>query len=369
MVENKQRSCNLDLIRVFALLTVVSVHFFWDGTFYDQVIDSPYMVFPLCVRNFSMICVPLFLMLSGYLLKNRKPCKSYYCKLFQTVGIYLLSSIAYCILVYCLRREEFSLGKAIRGIFAFETLSYAWYIEMYIGLFLMIPFFNMAYGNCSDKGKKLLVITALILTALPSLLNIWRPHDLSWWLRPGSSNEYFEIAPDQWEAMHFFTFYFIGAYLRDFPLKLKPLPTLLLAVGVCLVGGVFTYYRCYGYIFAGWAWTSYQSVLTTVQSVLVFHFLNSLDLSKLGNGWKKLLKKLSSWVLGAYLCSSFFDEYFYPQLVEAQPVFLRSFLYYPVMVAAVAVCSIAVSVPVTEFYHLCEGLVVKWCRRREEKVS
>lgn len=359
MLEKKQRSCNLDVIRIFAFLMVVSVHFFWNGNFYGQNINTPYMIFPILIRNLSMVCVPLFLLLSGYLLKGRTVSKGFYCKLIPTVGIYLLASLACMAYAYLNREEGFSLSKSLWGIFSFTTAPYSWYIEMYIGLFLMIPFFNIAYGKCSERGKKILVLTALISTALPSVLNIWRPTDLSWWLRPGSSEEYYEIFPNQWESLYPITFYFLGAYLRDFPPKLKPLPTFFLLVGVCSIGAVFSYYRTYGYLFHSSKWTAYQSALVTSQAVLTFHFFNSLDLSRVSERWRKVLARLSSWVLGAYLCSSIFDSWLYPILLEKQPVFLKSFIYYPIMVIVVSICSMLLSAVLNLIYDIIETAVKK----------
>lgn len=365
MIEQKQRSCNLDVLRIFAFLTVVSVHFFYNGEFYGVYINSPIMLAPICIRNFSMICVPLFLMLSGYLLKNRTMSKAYYCKLIPTVGIYLLASICCMIFAYFHNGAEFSFRESIRGVLSFKTAAYSWYVEMYIGLFLMFPFFNLAYGKCSDKGKKILVLTALVSTALPSLFNIWRLEP-SWWLDPGSSEDYLELIPNQWEAMYPFTFYFVGAYLRDFPPKIKPLHTFFLIIGVCIVGGLFSMYRCYGYGFDGGRWTAYQSTLTTIQTVLVFHFINSVDLSWVNEKWRKILAKLSSWVLGAYLCSSIFDDWFYPILVEATGSFLRRLVYYPLVVVVVAVCSMALSAILNGIYSLCEKLVVTRNQKKQQ---
>ena len=61
----------------------------------------------------------------------------------------------------------------ILSILDFSADSYAWYIEMYIGLFLIIPFLNILWNNLNDVGRKWLIITLLGLTALPSLLNCW----------------------------------------------------------------------------------------------------------------------------------------------------------------------------------------------------
>ena len=369
MIEHKQRSSNLDVIRIFAFLCVVSVHFFRKTEFYDNGIYGIVVIIPITIRNCAMVCVPLFMMLSGYLLKNRTPTKKYYFKLFQTVGIYVLASLACGAYSYISNPGEFSLGEALWGILSFETAPYSWYVEMYIGLFMLIPFLNKMYNSGSEKWKKGLLLTFLILTLLPSILNIWRFAELSWWKRPSSSQDYMPLIPDQWEVLYPFTYYFIGAYLRDYPLKLKPLPTLGLLLGVIVVGNAFAFYRDFGQPLSSGRWINYQSVMITSQSVLVFHFLQNLNLSRLGNGSRKVLAKLSSWVLGAYLCSSIFDEYLYPILCAWEPSYVRRLIYFPLIVLAVAVLSMALSAILNGVYNLCEKLVVKCCSRKSPETQ
>lgn len=42
---------------------------------------------------------------------------------------------------------------------------------MYIGLYLLIPFFNVLYHNLKGK-KEILIITLIIFMALPGIFNI-----------------------------------------------------------------------------------------------------------------------------------------------------------------------------------------------------
>ena len=126
MIERKQRSCNLDVIRIFAFLCVVSVHFFLNTNFNSQMIGRKLMLIPVAARSFFLICVPLFLLLSGYLMKNKTFSKSYYLKLFQTLGIYVLASIACAVYAFLSNRESFSFRDAAAGVLSFRTAPYSW---------------------------------------------------------------------------------------------------------------------------------------------------------------------------------------------------------------------------------------------------
>ena len=62
-----QRDIGLDLTRILAFLAVPSVHFFLNSTYYDTAIVGPRMALMTVMRTAFMVCVPLYMLLSGYL--------------------------------------------------------------------------------------------------------------------------------------------------------------------------------------------------------------------------------------------------------------------------------------------------------------
>lgn len=80
MNRNNKRSRNpaLDIVRCVALFSVVGVHFFLNSGFYDEIVQGERMYVMTVVRSACMICVPLFMLLSGYLMRTRKPSSRYY---------------------------------------------------------------------------------------------------------------------------------------------------------------------------------------------------------------------------------------------------------------------------------------------------
>lgn len=50
-----------------AFLAVPSVHFFLNSTYYDTAIVGPRMALMTVMRTAFMVCVPLYMLLSGYL--------------------------------------------------------------------------------------------------------------------------------------------------------------------------------------------------------------------------------------------------------------------------------------------------------------
>ena len=82
----------MDIVRCTALFCVVSVHFFLNSGFYDETVSGWRMYLMTMLRTGFMICVPLFMVLSGYLMLHKKAEKSYFMKIGRTLVIYLLAS-------------------------------------------------------------------------------------------------------------------------------------------------------------------------------------------------------------------------------------------------------------------------------------
>ena len=71
-IKKRVRDPKLDIIRIFALICVVGVHFFLNCGFYDVPIVGKRMYVASVVRAFFITCVPLFLMLTGYLVNKKQ---------------------------------------------------------------------------------------------------------------------------------------------------------------------------------------------------------------------------------------------------------------------------------------------------------
>lgn len=64
------RDLGLDITRIIAFASVPSVHFFLNSGFYDTPVLGEKMYIMVIFRTLFMICVPLFMLLSGYLMSE-----------------------------------------------------------------------------------------------------------------------------------------------------------------------------------------------------------------------------------------------------------------------------------------------------------
>ena len=343
----------LDIVRCFALFCVIGVHFFLNTGFYDVTIVGIGMYFLVLVRNFFMICVPLFLILSGYLLKNKEVSTSYYLRIIPILGVYLLASFVCSLYRFVFLPEEFSVTSTIAGLFGYYAAPYGWYIEMYIGLFLLIPFLNILYKHIPTKKFKRVFILSLVL------------------LSGGSSlvNDFFPLFPGYWTCIYPITFYFIGCYLAEYPIKLKPLFNLVLIAVAFLISGSVSYFFSYGSVFQYGQWQEHYSILTTLQTVLVFTFIMQGNCSRISTKISKILSYVSNCCLGAYLVSWVFDSIFYGLLNSYQPtVFDKAKFFVPVTIA-VYICSLILSAVLNGVYKLTIGRIVHRLLRTQKATA
>ncbi len=332
-VTNK-RNLNLDLIRCVAVILVISVHFLHNNEFYENILVGKKMFLMTMIRTYSMICVPLFLILTGYLMNRKKLEKRYYKGIIKTLLIYIIASI-FCILFkkYYLN-SNVTIKTAILGIFSFKNANYSWYIEMYIGLFILIPFLNMIYNNLKDrKDKRKLIATFMILTTLPSVLNIFKI---------SGQNAYDKLTIDWWKNLYPITYYFMGAYLCEYKnqMNLKKSTNLILIIFIIILSTIFNYSRSYGKLFEKGAYVQFESLENVLLAVMVFLFFNNLKLDRVPQIISRLIIRVSKLSLGTYLISSIFDTIFYKKLNEQILNVPDRVKYYLLIVLTVFFCSL-----------------------------
>ena len=324
----KDRNINLDIIRCIAVLTVICVHFFLHNGYYNIPVEGNKMYIATIMRTAFMICVPLFLLLTGYLMNRKTLSKKYYFGIIRTLAIYLISTLFILAYRKFIKNEPMSLIDCIKNLTSFYQ--YSWYISMYIGLFLLIPFLNLVYNNLnSKKQKNILITTMCIITALPSITNTFG----------------FPIVPEWWVNIYPLTYYFLGAFIREYKvdIKISLKMNFLLIILAVTVFGTYTFIRTQGSNFIYGAWCEWYSFANIITSVLVFIFLLRIKTNNLPEFIKAVITKISALSLGIYLVSWIFDDYFYAILNAKILVMTDRLPYFFIMVPIVFICSFILS--------------------------
>lgn len=276
----------------------------------------------------------------------------HYAKGMKVIWLYLLASLA--VLIYRVYiTHELVLSNALWGILRYNTAPYAWYVEMYIGLFLLIPFLNILYQNIPSKRWKIgLIITLICFSMLPYMINYNNYKSLYWWLHPTSSEDFQKIIPQWWCFGYPLAYYFIGAYLREYGLSFKKNTRRLMLLASIAIQTLYCLWRSDGGKFPGGAWTGWEWPINAVNATLIASLMLDKEYSGIPQKVSKALSYISSLTLQMYLVSYIFDSLFYPILKQKLPAFPERLWGYFVIVPAVFLCSLALSVVIDLIYRL-----------------
>ncbi len=325
-IVGKKRIAGLDLVRCVAIGTVVGGHFFMNTRFGSENFAGVSMFLQAMVRQVMVIGVPLFLMLTGYLNANKKLSRSYYRGLIRVLVAYVVYSVmAICFREFYLADHKSAL-QWVHAVFRFDAIPYAWYIEMWIGLFLLTPFLNAMYKVVPTKRQKqALILTLLFLTLIPLFTN-----------RYG-----LKVLPEFWKNMHPLVYFFAGLYIREYRPKIKVTTGVLIILGIALLNPLFNILLVHDrpmlQPFGGT-----ETPFTLVVAVCMFLMLYERDVK--GEFMKRALAKVSLLSLDMYLVSYMFDALFYPLFMERFFHSQAQFgLWWFVLVPLILLCSFILS--------------------------
>lgn len=288
----RTRSAGLDIVRTIACLSVIASHYFLYTDFNTFHFDGVSMFLQGMLASF-VIGSDLYMILTGFLCANKTFGRQFY-----KSGIkVLLSYVVFSLLTIVVNVYVFHTGmtwkSGVLGIFSFSTIPYAWYIEMWIGLFLLAPFLNIWYKAISSKRMKLYLLGLLyLLTGLPDFFNRYGLY----------------IMPQFWENVYPLAFYFTGCFIREYRPQFRKLHLLFFAFLIMIFSPTVTLLIDYptflhiigdrnGLFIAGLAIAVFLTFYNTNIKALLF---------------RNIFKMISLRSLDIFLCSAILDYYLYP---------------------------------------------------------
>ncbi|MBQ5334579.1 MAG: acyltransferase family protein [Oscillospiraceae bacterium] len=311
----KQRFVGIDIVKILACFLVVSVHFFLYSGFYSTPITEEFGQTGIYFRWIAYCCVPLFMITTGYLMKNKTLSKQYYFGALRVLILYLVISVICVMFNRSFNHRTYTLWEFVRGIFMYTDAQYAWYVEYYFTIFLMIPFINMAYNGMQTRKKKLImVVTFTALTVFAQSLFIGFERDTQIRLLPGYFTRCYPVA-----------YYLFGAYIRDYPPKRSVPNKCYFAAGFLVTLtwlSTSTYRQSLANtenknIFLSWHYNDYGSWPVFVCSAMIFLLL--FDITCKNKYVRYILKTLGNATFAAYLISYIFDQKTYRAFVQRIP--------------------------------------------------
>jgi len=308
----------LDLLRVIAVFLVLTIH----TTAYCNLISygeyTPKWIFVLIIHFISLACVPLFLLITGFLNIKKNLDISFYKGIIPLIASYLAVSVL-IIIFKMLQGEKLSFLNILYQVLSFKINDYAWYIEMYIGLFLVIPFMNMLWNCLESKEKRIFFIAVLIfITLVPDTAADLHGFSFS-----------SDILPDYWSFTYPITYYFIGAYIYEYKPKLNKILLFISILAVLIVNSALLFaVSLKSGSYAWWFINKNSDLPNALTAVLLFLLLYDLKCSLKTVNF--IFRQVSSVSYEIYLFSFIADKLIYGYLNQTSPfmvfaVFLISF--------------------------------------------
>jgi len=282
------RQPGLDVIRCLAVLAVIATHSMTGTSYYSQPFTGSFMFIFTFMRSFFICCVPLFMILSGFLLKKRTFGVAHYIKILHV----LLPYVTCCVIARLWQALFYGVPFSIRSLI--DTVLFhelAWYIEMYIGFYLFVPLLNMIWDGvaCQTKPVCRHLLLILLFISITSLCTV--------------TDNYIS---NYWESLYPVTYYFIGCFFGTYRIEISKKFQLLL---ISLLSVLYTLFMWHFMDGSAFNWASfggyshgYNALPTMLLAASLFLFFQNV--SPPGKYLPRLFTRISSLSLEFYLVSS-----------------------------------------------------------------
>ena len=246
-------------------------------------------------------------MATGYLNNSTKITSNYFKKIIPIIIIYLIYSIPALIYRCSINEIPFDIKLWIEQIFSFKGHRYSWYINLYFGLFLLIPFFNRLYISLDNRKEKLtLIILLLFLTTLHHV-------------------------PNYWSKLYPLAYFYIGKFIKEFKPRIDNKKAIFYFLGIILIetiveflvasNGRYTHY-----------YNDYSSIFRAMQSTLLFLICYNKTINN--TFIKKVIINISGSTLDIYLASFLTDRFLYKPFKALSLSQESMFIFLPIMILA-----------------------------------
>lgn len=313
------RETNPDLIRCIALFFVMGVHFYTHCNIYNAGYTGAAAFLSELMRTMFTPALALFLMLSGYFQREKRLSAHYYLGILRLLEMYIICAVLELLYRRFYFGEQLSAREFIGAIVNFTASEYSWYILLYGGLFLLIPFLNLAYNSLPCRGhKRILILSFFLLSALPF----------------SALNAFVSICAYWWQRLWPISFYFIGAYFGEYRPKIPAGKCALCFFGALLVCAAFNFFvyseasPVSGHAAQAFLY-SHEGLQNAVLTPLLFLWVMNIDLTRAAAWLKRLLTAVSKYSYGAFLFSSITDSFVYSNLTRLVPEIGSRYWFFP----------------------------------------
>jgi surface polysaccharide O-acyltransferase-like enzyme len=303
MEKNKtERLSNFELMRIISMFFIVLFHVRMHSEIASKALGNNYLILEF-ITNIIVVHVNSFILISGYFQSKSNIKVSKAISLINSVWFYkTVFMILAIILVNYTSIKLIGDFSTINKFKTFLPLDFGiyWYIDSYLVLYLISPLLNKIINNITkEEFKRIILVLLLLICIIPTLT-------VDEVIRTNNGHS----------LISFILLYFIGAYLRIYPVKdnyyfkrltekarqslfFIMIPICSIAIMFCCI--VAQRISAFGPITAYLGqvlemnYLNYTSPLILIESIVYFLFFETLTIKS------KFINKISKYMFGIYL--------------------------------------------------------------------
>ncbi|RRD38850.1 acyltransferase [Leptotrichia sp. OH3620_COT-345] len=208
-INNYEKFYNLDILKSIAVVGVILIHIVAGELFmYGKGVSMKDWMLSNVINSVSRVCVPVFVMVSGYLLLRKdEPVGIFFKKRFVKIipKFLIYSMIYYVFKVSFLNRPYSGNENFLMLLFKGGIFYHLWYIYMILGIYIMTPFFRKVVSNIHKSYIKYFVcVWAFFMIVIPFLEFVFK-------------TKFMVYSP----VGQYVGYFFIGYLIGEKPLKLN----------------------------------------------------------------------------------------------------------------------------------------------------
>ena len=201
-VVKKERMSNFELMRIISMFMIVVWHFIMHSNLLLRTSGALNLFLNLIYIAFS-VHVNSFVLVSGYFQYNKSIKLNKFFSLFTTTWFYKAIYALIFTLSGIIVMNKLDLFLFLQPVnYSYSYGTFYWFINTYLVLYLLIPFFNIMIKNMSQKSHRYFVIILFVLFSL-----------IPWITR----NQV--LSNDGATILNFILLYFLGSYLGKYKIK------------------------------------------------------------------------------------------------------------------------------------------------------
>ncbi|MDN3547429.1 acyltransferase [Mucilaginibacter aquaedulcis] len=297
------RNYGLDVLRVIACYMVIQVH---SGEFYyigdgGMVLNTPDAHAVDWYNSICRICVPLFVMISGFFLFPVNDVNAFFKKRFSRVAI---PFVLWCIL-YAL--YQYFMGGADMRTVLFNILKipvnygvdigHLWFVYMLLGLYLFAPIISPWIQTASRKGMEFYLILWGVAFSLPYIHlvfpEIW-------------GEAYWNNTPMLYYFSGFLGYVVLANYIKRFHMQPRPwnyvVGAILIIAGYAItVGGFLNRLPTEKFVKTLELTWSFETINVAMMTAGVFLIIKNISIQNTASAFHRLVFDVAAKSYGIYL--------------------------------------------------------------------